>query len=104
MDLKKELLSDMPMTIRLMEAVAGLKSKKNDGDTVNHGANAVKKTRKQTHRQGKKISSLKEPDVSKSNAIANAVSILLTQHFPTMSALLYRNTLLMMNGGEGADL
>ena len=43
MDLKKELLSDMPMTIRLMEAVAGLKSKKNDGDTVNHGANAVKK-------------------------------------------------------------
>ena len=98
-DLKKELWSDMPMTIRLMEAVAGLKSKKNDGDTVNHGANAVKKTRKQTRRQGKKISSLKEPDVSKSNAIANAVSILLKQHFPTMSALLYRNTLLMMNGG-----
>ena len=98
-DLKKELWSDTPMTIRLMEAVAGLKSKKNDGDTVKHGANAVKKTRKQTSRQGKKISSLEEPDVSKSNAIANAVSILLKQHFPTMSVLLYRKTLPMMNGG-----
>lgn len=75
-NLKKELWSDLPMTNRLMEGVAGLKSKKKDGDTVKHGANAVKRTRKQTSRKGKKISSLKEPDDSKSNAIANAVSTL----------------------------
>ena len=98
-DLKEELWSDLPITIKVLGAVPGLKIEKKDGDNVKHGTNAIKRTRKQTSRQGKKMPSLRESDVSKSNAIANAVSILLKQHFPTMSALLYRNTLLMMNGG-----
>lgn len=91
-DIENEFKEELPLTLALMESVAGVTKKR--------AKEARKKAKVGRVSKDNNTSALElRNKISSRNSITVAISMLLRQHFHNMSALLYRNTLLLMNGG-----
>ena len=91
-DIESEFKEELPLTVALMESVAGVTKKKAKEARKEAKIGEVSKDKNTSALESRKKISLR-------NSITVAISMLLRQHFHNMSALLYRNTLPLMNGG-----
>ena len=91
-DIESEFKEELPLTVALMESVAGVTKKKAKEARKEAKIGEVSKDKNTSALESRKKISLR-------NSITVAISMLLRQHFHNMPALLYRNTLLLMNGG-----
>ena len=96
-DVEKELHECMPTTMKFMEALSGITARRENEEREKRKIASGKK-KKSAERKDASINRLSQ-ELTARNCCTVAVSMLLKQHFANMSKLLYRSTLLMMNGG-----
>ena len=93
---EEDLTANMPTTIKFMEHISGL-----SGQRENKAKEKAKKLSSGTLREfdlTKEVSERIRKDISAKNICVVAMTMLLEQHFSSMSKLMYHTTLLLVSG------
>ena len=96
-ELEEELTANMPTTMKFMESISGLSGRR-EKEAKEKAIKLLSGTLGESDLT-KEVSERITKDISAKNTCVVAVVMLLKQHFSSMSKLMYRTTLLLMNGG-----